>query len=194
MYKRFKWNEQPTISLGAFDGVAKIKEPSKIFVGSTFELFHEVVVNSDYQPMDWILNTIKKYPQHAFIFLTKCPQNLIKYSPFPDNCWVGVSTTGNDCRSGLEDIMTSFQAKVKFVSIEPLLDYSPMDFRWVNWVIVGQQTTITEKTRPNPDWIRGIITECNRENVPIFIKDNIINDHVLDLRLTEMRQEYPRVL
>ena len=214
MYKRFKWNEQPTISLGAFDGVAKIKEPSKIFVGSTFELFHEVVVNSDYQPMDWILNTIKKYPQHTFILLTKCPQNLIKYSPFPDNCWVGVSTTNFE-QYGLAGIdFPNVEAKVKFISFEPLLEritdkdaqYNSrmmafdLKFSSINWLIIGQQTPPKLTTQPKIEWIKDIVDAAKSAKVPVFLKDNLIPmiDELPDNCFTKtlsgdmnLRQEFP---
>jgi len=169
MYKRFKWNPEIRFDFTAYDGVSALRKPSRIFVGSTMELF------GDWVKEDWLDRILGQasliYPQHTFIFLTKQPQNLIKWSPFPDNCWVGVSTTGFDCRSGLEDTFHNIQAKVKFVSIEPLLDYSPMDFRWVDWVIVGQQTPPSSKSTPNPEWVADIVYATNKAKIPVFIKE-----------------------
>jgi len=84
MYERFKWN--PTIR---FDWEFNPpKKPSKIFVGSTMELFGKWI------PDSWlrnIFNFCSQWSEHTFIFLTKQPQNLIKWSPFPENVWLGVS-------------------------------------------------------------------------------------------------------
>ncbi|MDO9333793.1 MAG: DUF5131 family protein, partial [Dehalococcoidales bacterium] len=69
-----------------------------------------------------IIEVIKRTPQHTFIFLTKCPQNLRKWSPFPDNCWVGTSLTGlEDDFYKRVDCLNKVKANVKFISFEPLL-------------------------------------------------------------------------
>lgn len=200
MYKRFKWN--PEIRYDGYSDFDRLtNKPSRVFVGSTMELFGDWI-NPDWMHM--IYAKILSRPQHTFTFLTKQPQNLIKFSPYPDNCWIGVSTNGNDSNSGLEDVFRNIQAKVKFVSIEPLLDYTPMDFRWVDWVIVGRQTPPTKQTEPNIDWITNIIMDARTSHVPIFLKNNlysILPDDSLYWKLgyenghfTEAmpRQEFPK--
>lgn len=200
MYKRFKWNPEITFNENIlYDFDSYDYQPSKIFVGSTMELF------GDWIKPEWLENIfewVRANPQHTFIFLTKQPHNLIKWSPFPENAWVGVSTTGFDCRSGLEDIFYDIQAKVKFVSIEPLLDYSPMDFRWVDWVIVGQKTPINKKTMPRIEWIKDIIESCDSENKPVFLKDNLFSlfntynnswAYTLKDGIYSLRQEFPNI-
>jgi len=157
--------------------VAKIKEPSKIFVGSTFELFHESVVNSDYQPMDWILNTIKKYPQHTFILLTKCLQNLPK--EFPENCWVGVSATNEFDFMRHFNALANVKATVKFWSFEPLLrwqgcqGFSELLQQSSQWVIIGQQTPSKLTTQPKIEWIKDIVESADNANAKVFLKDNL---------------------
>ena len=85
-----------------------------------------------------------------FYLLTKQPRNLIKWSPFPDNCWVGVSATDSsnyiDAISGLAHI----EAKVKYISLEPLLascDQPTSSYldaslgrEGISWVIIGSCT------------------------------------------------------
>jgi protein gp37 len=120
---------------------------------------------------------VHENPHDRFYLLTKQPQNLIKFSPFPDNAWVGVSTTGNDCNSGLEDIFAPIKAKIKFVSIEPLQDYTPMDFRWIDWVLVGCETKNGRPVRehlPQLSWIKDIIKDCDELGIPVFLKNNLI--------------------
>jgi protein gp37 len=201
MYKRFHWNETPRVWLGAFDDLKKLKTPSRIFVGSTFELFHEIC--EQYDVVNWTLNTVKQYPQHTFIFLTKQPQNLIKYSPFPDNCWVGVSTPDWLKFSDALGYLAGIKSKVKFLSFEPLQERIEFDMlqkmlfpRVVSWVIIGQQTPIKSSTMPKLEWVKEIAESSNRANIPVFIKNNLnsceISDYpeLLDAR-GNLRQEFP---
>jgi protein gp37 len=168
MYKRFKWDGTIRFDDQVLFGLPK--EPKRIFVGSTMELFGKWVKPNW---MEFILQTANLYPQHTFIFLTKKPVGLRKWSPFPNNCWVGVSTTGCDNNSYLEDNFRDIRATVKFISIEPMLDYTPLDLRWVNWVIIGQQTPTNKKTEPNPHWIKDIADDCYKLKIPLFLKDNL---------------------
>jgi protein gp37 len=219
-YQRFHFKKDGTINptwdytirpaiTNFVDDLAKIKKPSRIFVGSTMELFGDWVQDSW---MKTILKACELRPQHTFIFLTKQPQNLVKFSPFPKNCWVGVSTIGNDRNSGLEDIFSSIKASVKFVSIEPLLDYTPMDFRWVDWTIVGAETKNGKPVKehlPHVEWIKGIVEACDKVGVKVFLKNNLsplfsnINNQVPNILYSwwgkgncfgvNLRQEMPEV-
>jgi len=74
-----------------------------------------------------IYNTIKCCPQHTFLFLTKCPQNLLVWSPFPPNCFVGVSVTRNNQLENALKYLKQIEATVKFISFEPLLERINLD-------------------------------------------------------------------
>ena len=128
------------------------KSPRGIFVCNMSDLFGIGV------PEAWtrkVLDHIIASPQHRFYLLTKQPQNLIKFSPFPDNAWVGVSATNHlQAKKGMK-ALKDIQAKIKFISFEPLLaDMGFNDTRWaianqviktVDWVIIGACTgTFTE--------------------------------------------------
>lgn len=199
MYKRFHWNPEVRYDPNVMLDTSNINNPSKIFVGSTMELFGDWVKPEWLKSIfDWVKTDVGI---HTYIFLTKQPHNLVKWSPFPENCWVGVSTTGMDSRSHLESVFGDIQAMVKFVSIEPLLDYSPMDFRWVDWVIVGRQTPISGMTQPRREWIQDIIKTADDNNIPVFLKDNLsgllpFRQHYKDDyhdKCYQLRQEFPRI-
>ena len=125
MYKRFKWN--PEIRFEAdvlWDNVPRSK-PAKIFMGSTIELF------GDWIKPEW-LEAIFQFARiyddlHTFIFLTKQPQNLIKFSPFPENCYVGVSATNQQQLDNAVKYLKEVEATVKFISFEPLLERINLD-------------------------------------------------------------------
>ncbi len=122
----------------------------------------------------WIFTTIKQCPQHTFLFLTKQPQNLAKFSPFPDNCWVGVSATDDKAHHKAIDVLSEIEAKVKYISYEPLLGKIEVNPEWMNaadWVIIGGQTKPT--INPKIENIKGIVEACDGYGIPVFLKDNL---------------------
>lgn len=123
-YKRFKWNPEIRFEPKVLDEVLSIPNQSRIFVGSTMELFGDWV-----QPkwMFEILGLVKSEPWHTFIFLTKCPSNLSHWSPFPQNVYVGVSVTNQEQYDDAVKYLEVVDATVKFLSFEPLLSEIKLD-------------------------------------------------------------------
>ena len=179
MYKRFGWNPEIRVDLPTIYSVDMAKPNSKIFVGSTIELFGDWV---EPEWWDYIWGMVKARPEYTFIFLTKKPENLIKWSPFPDNCWVGVSITDNNTYIG--DLI-GIEAKVKFLSVEPLLKWARhieqkkqlhfiLQRLGINWIIIGQRTPISKKTTPKIEWVREIVKAADKANIPVFLKNNLL--------------------
>ena len=145
--------------------------PKGIFVCDMSDLFGIGI------PEQWtrrVLYVIERYPQHRFYLLTKQPQNLAKFSPFPDNCWVGVSAT--DVVSAVDAFIRLYhiEAKVKYLSIEPMLnrmDLSPKSIEFLDWVIIGAQSKPT--VLPKLEWVEEIVRACDKAGVPVFLKDNL---------------------
>jgi protein gp37 len=83
-------------------------------------------------PEEWtkeVIEHIRWNKQHRFYLLTKQPQNLIKFSPFPENCWVGVTATNEKMLANAIEHLNSIEAMVKFISLEPLLSWNtPFDY------------------------------------------------------------------
>jgi len=126
MYKRFKWNPEVRYILPGFmfEELRSIKKPSRIFWGSTFELFHDSI------PDLWrkdIFAMVGQFPEHTHLFLTKQPQNLPQWSPFPSNCYVGVSATNQHQFDEAVKYLKEVEATVKFISFEPLLERINID-------------------------------------------------------------------
>lgn len=177
MYKRFGWNPEIRFRPGEF--IMLPSKSSRVFIGSTMELFGEWV---DPEWMQLIFEAIKVRPQHTFLFLTKQPENLLQCSPFPDNCWVGASVTGMD-ETGYLIPFCEVEARLKFLSIEPL--FAPLcgnrseiikamlELTRCKWVIIGSQTPYSPKTAPKKEWVNEIVEACNEVNIPIFIKNNL---------------------
>jgi len=171
-YPRFWAENSPSCRL--YDPAFRQK-PAGIFVCDMGELF------GDWLPQGWqedIFDIIEDSPQHRFYLLTKQPQNLIKWSPFPDNCWVGVTATNRQGWIDAQRELDFIKATIKYVSCEPLLEHlpiSPYDFRplggSIDWVIIGAQTKPYKP--PQIEWIEEIARACDKAGVPVFLKDNL---------------------
>jgi protein gp37 len=166
----------------------KLKRPSRIGVAFMGDLFGEWmrgdIWDSEFgswdgrEVIDNIFLTIKQCPQHRFLLLTKCPYNLKNWSPFPDNCWVGVTATNR-----LEYIraigaygLGNVKAKVKYISFEPLLEDIQPSVSWLktfDWVIIGQETPPSKKTEPKIDWITSIVKAADEAGIKVFLKNNL---------------------
>ena len=178
MYKRFRWNpEIRYIGDGKFfDELQKIPriKGTRIFIGSTIELF------GDWLKSDWfdgILEVISLFPFFTFIFLTKCPQNLSLWSPYPSNVYIGVSVTNQAMHNEAIVALSAIQAKVKFISYEPLLSEIEAKYAYdlseLQWVIIGRCTPPSAKTAPKIEWIKEIEDACKKRNIPYFEKNNL---------------------
>jgi protein gp37 len=196
MYKRFGWN--PNIRADWQETGKLPHKPSRIFVSSTMELF------GDWIKTEWmseIFNMVKRYPQHTFIFLTKRPENLIKFSPFPDNCYVGVSVTNQAMFDDSIKHIDNIEARVKFISFEPLLEHinvkaiaAATHYRWLDWLIIGQQTPVRMSTMPQIGWVEDIVHAADKAGIPVFLKDNLIScvdQYVFAMKDGKYRQELP---
>ena len=164
---------EPTFYPESIESPLHIKKPSRIGVGWV----GDVIGYGGEYGKDQIYETIRQCPQHTFLFLTKNPQNLAKWSPFPDNCWVGVSATNDFQQIEALAWLQRIEAKVKYLSIEPLLEEIILPSsgleRILNWLIIGQQTPIHPETTPKLEWIKEIVEAAEKAGVKVFLKNNL---------------------
>lgn len=186
MYHRYKWDTEIQYSDWVWQKGSPMPAGSRIFVGSTIDLFHEKTI----QFLPAIMENIENIKSRTFIFLTKCPENLPR--EWPDNCWVGVSVTNRQQAHNANFYLPGIDAKVKFVSFEPLLDdvmqslYCYPLIQSCQWVIIGQQTPVRASTMPKVEWIKEIVAAADIACTPVFLKDNLRNFYPAYLR-----QEFP---
>ncbi|MDP2735369.1 MAG: DUF5131 family protein [bacterium] len=153
-------------------------KPKGIFVCSMSDLFGIGV------PEEWtktVLNLCRLHTENRYYLLTKQPQNLAKFSPFPDNCWVGVTATTNGAMTNAYYGLANVEASVRFISFEPLLGSvgiieHPNMKGWVDWVIIGAQSKPTRL--PNTEWVREIIEAADSAGIPVFLKDNLNSENL----------------
>ena len=200
-YPRF-WEERLEISHTR--SFLRIRERQRyrdrgIFVCDMGELF------GNWIPSYWqeqVFQQIKQCPNDRFYLLTKQPQNLITFSPFPDNCWVGVTVTGKQL-DGFVYPLTQIKTKIKFISFEPLLDSCVKDVdsfscslenAGINWLIIGACTGNLPDmnllagrypdlwlagykgkitAQPRIEWLQEIELAAKKAGIMIFEKDNL---------------------
>lgn len=84
--------------------------------------------------------------------------------------WLGVSV--EDRKYGLPriDELRKTPARVRFLSIEPLLeDLGELDLRGIRWIIIGGESGRHARTC-DAEWVRRIIRQCRKQNVSVFFK------------------------
>jgi len=117
------------------------------------------------------------------MFLTKNVDKLDMWGPFPNNCYVGVSANNSAQYARAAYWLKEVEAKIKFVSFEPLLErIRPKAWPWqlfpegkprgiCDWVIIGSQTKPYRP--PKAEWVQEIVEACDKAGTPIFLKDNL---------------------
>ena len=145
------------------------KKPSIIFVNSMSDLFHKNVPNNFILE---VFETMNKACWHHFQILTKRPERVLKMNsklPWTKNIWIGTSVENKDYMHRI-DILRQTSAKIKFLSIEPLLGpLEKINLSKIHWVIVGGESG--HKARPmSPEWVLDIQKQCQKSKIPFFFK------------------------
>lgn len=146
-----------------------IKKPTKFFVNSMSDLFHEEM---PFEYLDAIFDVIKKTPWHTYQILTKREKIMAEYfneKVLPKNVWLGVTVESNNTKQRI-DYLRNINATIRFISMEPLLDdVRNLDLENIHWVIVGGESGI--KARPMlSNWVVNIKDQCKQQEVAFFFK------------------------
>lgn len=145
------------------------KKPSLIFVNSMSDLFHEHVPDNF---IFELFSVISEAKWHQFQILTKRSfrlQELDSYIDWPSNVWMGVSIENQDYQFR-SDHLRNTHARIKFLSLEPLLGPIPyLNLQNIDWAIVGGESG--PKSRPIlEEWVIDIRDQCIQSRVPFFFK------------------------
>jgi protein gp37 len=145
------------------------KTPKRIFVNSMSDLFHVDVPDSYIED---VFDVMRRANWHQFQVLTKRAERIEDLSPklkWQPNIWMGVSVENDEYLYRIEHLRKT-RARVKFVSLEPLLGPLPkMNLRGIDWAIVGGESG--PGARPmNADWVTDIRDQCAKASVAFFFK------------------------
>ena len=145
------------------------KKPSIIFVNSMSDLFHPDV------PEDFIFSVFEIMHQanwHQFQVLTKRPERVLELNKklqWSENVWMGTSVENKKYLDRI-DVLAKTDAKIKFLSLEPLLgELSNMNLSHIDWVIVGGESGFKAREMKK-EWVEDIQAQCLEKKVLFFFK------------------------
>ncbi len=182
MVKRGIYDMKPAFHEKRLRSPIDVKEPSKIFVSSTGDLF------GNWVPDAWIelvLDIVRKCPQHTFQFLTKNPKRYREFV-FPQNCWLGTTidgekktiNNGHDLVNVLTNNGTHQTKNLTFISFEPLLcdvwnklQNIEIMLDHIDWIIIGADSNHGAK-KPEQKWIEKLIEYADNNGIEVWIKNN----------------------
>ena len=145
------------------------RKPRMVFVDSLSDLFHKDL------PVEYIARVFEVMRQaswHTFQVLTKRSERLRELAAeldWPDNVWAGVTVESAKHLCRIDDLRAT-GAKVKFLSLEPLLGPMPdLNLDGIDWVIVGGETGSMAR-QMQADWARDVRDQCVEAGVPFHFK------------------------
>lgn len=164
----------PTLHRYRMNIPSKLKMGNNIFVGAMADIFGKWV------PDEWIkeiMDVCRAYPIHNYLFLTKNPERYERIDaagilPSDGNLWYGSTLTKPEDRCFISNVHHTFW------SIEPIHapfhvwekdEFSP------DWIIIGAETgRLKDKIIPQKEWIDDIVSRCDKEGIPVFMKNSLI--------------------
>jgi len=173
------------------------RSPKLVFVNSMSDLFQPGVPDEYVKAVSQVMATAN---WHTYQVLTKRSERLrdllteeFQFAAQQENIWWGVSV--EDRKYGLPriDHLRQTPAKVRFLSIEPLLeDLGEIDLSGITWVIVGGESGPGARPMMR-EWVVSIRKQCRMQGVPFFFKQwggvrKVKNGRLLDGRTYD---EYP---
>ncbi|GJL63448.1 MAG: hypothetical protein NPIRA04_21020 [Nitrospirales bacterium] len=150
------------------------RTPKMIFVNSMSDLFQEDVPDAYIQE---VVEVMVKANWHTFQVLTKRSERMsallnshLKFASKQPHIWWGVSVENKKYGLPRIDHLRNAPAKMRFLSIEPLLEELGMiNLKGIGWVIVGGESG--PGARPiQKDWVLSIRDQCRNSKVPFFFK------------------------
>jgi len=196
---RTEWTGKINFVPDALNIPLQRKKPTKFFVNSMSDLWHESVTDEQIAEI-WAV--MQATPEHRYQVLTKRPQRMLHWiteywggiwrasrNKILPNVWVGVTVEDQKSADERIPLLLQVPASVRFLSCEPLLGEIDIDRAmypnggnstfgftdgfgeeaFLQWVIVGGESG--HNARPcNIEWIRSIVRQCQAAHVPVFVK------------------------
>jgi len=170
------WGIDPE-KIRTFDIAKREKEMSKwppekrlIFVNDMTDTFGEFY---SFDLIEEWHRFFERHPEREFQLLTKrIGRAMVFYRsrPVPGNVWVGC-TIGEKKRLWRLEQLRQIDAKVRFVSFEPLIeDLGDFDLGGIHWAIVGGESDLSHPRPMKLEWALNIQRICERNGVAFFFK------------------------
>jgi len=167
--EKYKDNFEVRIHEDALNIPYTWKNSKVVFVNSMSDLFHK---NIPLEFIQKVFRVMNENPQHIFQVLTKRAERLFelhKELKWTHNIWMGVSVENDKVRDRI-DFLRKTNARVKFLSLEPLIGpLRHLNMSGIDWIIVGGESG--HNPRPmKPEWVLEIQEQCKNNDVAFFFK------------------------
>ena len=161
-----KFNEQ------LLEAPLRLRKPAHILVGFTGDGFGPGTIIKN---MDRVLEIVQKTPQHTYYFLTKSPELLRCYNPWPQNAWAGASITGAESFERQLEIVNDLRAVEgnRWISWEPILGLLEVDVYDMDWLVMGAQTG-PGAIHPKREWIDRFWENQRLDVGRLWVKNNLL--------------------
>jgi protein gp37 len=161
--------------------VDKYKRSPRIFVGSTHDLFGDWIRDKEIQMIidqcriaEDMVEPYRTPYNPQFLFLTQNPK---RYQEFvwPHNCWLGTTVRRVNELYRIDELLVA-QARIHFVSLEPLLEslaghftcFLDVELGRPDWFILGCKTPYHKEFKI--EWADYVVAACVERNIPIWVK------------------------
>ena len=166
---KYKYGFELTLHTESLQTPYEWKKPKIVFVNSMSDLFHKDVPLSFIQKIFEVMNNT---PMHTYQVLTKRAERLYELHDklnWTTNIWMGVSVENDNVKDRI-DFLRETNAKVKFLSCEPLIGpLTNLNLEQIHWAIVGGESG--RKARPMKEsWVWDIRQQCADQGVAFFFK------------------------
>jgi protein gp37 len=147
-----------------------VKDPSIFFVNSMSDFFHPAARD------EWRIEAlgVMASTYHQYQILTKRPEEIAPFlartdARFPDNAWIGTTVERGEFKHRI-DTLRAVPAKIKFLSIEPLIGtFGKGWYDGIDWIIAGGESG--PRARPmKPEWLRPVRDDAVTQGVAFFFK------------------------
>lgn len=151
-----------------------LKKPSRVFVNSMSDLFHDEIPDSYIKQVFKIMNDL---PQHTFQVLTKRPERAAEWNgDWTPNIWMGTTVESSEVMHRI-DTLRNCKAITRFLSCEPLLSALPgIDLNGIHWVIAGGESGSHMSSHVDRwmqhSWARELRDSCVAQDCAFFFKQS----------------------
>jgi len=158
-----------------------------VFVGSMSDIFGKWVPSWMIRA---ILDEVEENDGFDYLFLTKFPQKLSQFD-FPDNAWVGTTVDKKHRVALAERHFQEVDAKVKWLSCEPLLENVAPEFEELSMfdcVVIGAQQDMGQEVKekqPKLDWVMDLHQKAREAGCTVYYKENLDLEYPKELPVSQ---------
>lgn len=174
------WNEPLKWDVEA----GKAGKRHRVFCASMADVFEDRRDLDPWRVKLW--NLIARTPNLDWLLLTKRPENMVAFTPeawregWPANVWAGTTVENQKWVDVRVPIILTVPARVRFLSVEPLLENVTIPLDGISWAIVGCESG-TGARPMDRNWARSVRDQCRAAGTKFFFKQAMYRGKIIGL-------------